>query len=239
MGLLDTIKSLLGMGDSSDERRRGDTNVTVERDTREAVNTETEAAVKESEPSDESASGDAASADADADTTTDADAAADDGDVESTGGAGVDRDEDAASSGMDAAASTDALVDEDATGAEAAEPAEAVGPESDDMDTELEGHDTGGDDIEIDEAESADGAESSDDMGSTEDAGSSDGSTGAETGASVDEIRGIGPAYADRLSDAGVETVADLAAADAATLADEIGVSETRVGRWIDRAKNR
>jgi len=52
----------------------------------------------------------------------------------------------------------------------------------------------------------------------------------------VDSIKGIGPAYAERLADAGVDSIADLAAADAADLAAAIDLSETRVGRWIDRA---
>ncbi|WP_343161211.1 helix-hairpin-helix domain-containing protein [Halogeometricum sp. CBA1124] len=46
----------------------------------------------------------------------------------------------------------------------------------------------------------------------------------------------MGPAYAERLADAGVETVVDLADADAESLAEEIDVSEKRVQRWIDRA---
>jgi predicted flap endonuclease-1-like 5' DNA nuclease len=54
--------------------------------------------------------------------------------------------------------------------------------------------------------------------------------------APVDTIKGIGPAYGERLADAGVDTVADLAAADAAPLADEIDVSDSRVSQWIERA---
>jgi len=65
-----------------------------------------------------------------------------------------------------------------------------------------------------------------------------DGATGGDAvdAASVEEIKGVGPAYADRLRDAGVDTVADLSTADAADLADEIDLSPKRVGRWIDRA---
>jgi len=58
----------------------------------------------------------------------------------------------------------------------------------------------------------------------------------AEPVAAVD---GIGPAYAERLANAGVHSVADLTAADAADLADAIDLSETRVGRWIERARDR
>jgi len=55
----------------------------------------------------------------------------------------------------------------------------------------------------------------------------------------VTEIKGIGPAYADRLAGAGVETVAELAASDAAELADQTDISEKRIQGWIDRAEVR
>lgn len=64
---------------------------------------------------------------------------------------------------------------------------------------------------------------------------------GAESAEASDEpvqtIKGIGPSYAERLADAGVETVADLAAADAVELADETDIGEGRVSGWIERAK--
>ncbi|MFB6296096.1 MAG: helix-hairpin-helix domain-containing protein [Halobacteriales archaeon] len=55
----------------------------------------------------------------------------------------------------------------------------------------------------------------------------------------VDDIKGIGPSYADRLGEAGVETVADLAAADAADLAEASGIGEGRLRKWIERAQAR
>ena len=55
----------------------------------------------------------------------------------------------------------------------------------------------------------------------------------------VEDIKGIGPAYSDRLAAAGVETVSDLAAADAADLAQETDISEKRLQGWIDRAQVR
>ena len=55
----------------------------------------------------------------------------------------------------------------------------------------------------------------------------------------TDVIKGIGSTYADRLADAGVETVADLAARDAGALAEETDISEKRLGTWIERAKYR
>ncbi len=55
----------------------------------------------------------------------------------------------------------------------------------------------------------------------------------------VDVIKGIGPTYAGRLSGAGIETVDDLAAADAADVADRADVPEGRLEDWIERAQNR
>ncbi|MFB6122767.1 MAG: helix-hairpin-helix domain-containing protein [Haloferacaceae archaeon] len=104
-----------------------------------------------------------------------------------------------------ASASTESLVDEGAEGVEAAEPAEAAGPESEDVDA----------DVEIEEAE----------PGRTPDA--------AEP---VDVLKGIGPAYAERLGNADVHTVADLRDADATELAAATDLSEKRISRWVDRA---
>ncbi|WP_225333741.1 helix-hairpin-helix domain-containing protein [Halomicrobium urmianum] len=53
----------------------------------------------------------------------------------------------------------------------------------------------------------------------------------------VTEINGIGPAYGDRLNNVGVETVAELAAADAAELASQTDLSETRISGWIEQAE--
>ena len=53
----------------------------------------------------------------------------------------------------------------------------------------------------------------------------------------VDSVSGIGPAYAKRLNEAGIESVADLLDADAAEVADETGISEKRVRGWQDAAE--
>jgi predicted flap endonuclease-1-like 5' DNA nuclease len=67
--------------------------------------------------------------------------------------------------------------------------------------------------------------------------GSDDDESGAaEDGVAVGEIRGIGPAYGERLADAGVHTVSDLAAADPAELSAATGIAEGRIEGWIDRA---
>lgn len=49
-------------------------------------------------------------------------------------------------------------------------------------------------------------------------------------------IKGIGPAYAERLESAGVGTVGELAGADADALADATDISAKRIQGWIDRA---
>lgn len=64
-----------------------------------------------------------------------------------------------------------------------------------------------------------------------------DSEPGGDGDAPVQSISGIGPAYAERLEEAGVGTVGELAAADAAELAEATGIGEGRVSDWIERAK--
>jgi predicted flap endonuclease-1-like 5' DNA nuclease len=61
--------------------------------------------------------------------------------------------------------------------------------------------------------------------------------TGTGTDADLEEIKGIGPTYADRLREAGVEGVAELATADATEVAAASDIAESRVQKWIDRAE--
>lgn len=58
-------------------------------------------------------------------------------------------------------------------------------------------------------------------------------------GVDVQEITGIGPTYADRLTEAGYETVDALAAADVAAVADTAQTSESRAEDWIEQAQDR
>jgi len=52
----------------------------------------------------------------------------------------------------------------------------------------------------------------------------------------VEAVDGIGPTYAERLRAAGIGTVADLVAADAATVAEAAETGEARARDWLDRA---
>ena len=56
-------------------------------------------------------------------------------------------------------------------------------------------------------------------------------------GEPVHRIKGIGPAYGERLGKIGIETVEDLAAADPAEVAEGASIGEKRAVKWIDRAK--
>jgi predicted flap endonuclease-1-like 5' DNA nuclease len=55
----------------------------------------------------------------------------------------------------------------------------------------------------------------------------------------VETLNGIGDAYAARLADAGIDTVADLAAADAAELAEATDIAKGRLENWIEQATER
>ena len=113
----------------------------------------------------------------------------------------------AAAAGTDATDSTDSVVEPpDSDPETAAEPAEAAGPVPD----EPEGTDTPGD--------------------------AADAEGGTTVADSVETVDGIGPAYSERLGNAGVETVPELREADAVSLAEATDISEKRISRWQERA---
>ena len=55
---------------------------------------------------------------------------------------------------------------------------------------------------------------------------------------SLEELTGIGPAYAERLATADIETVDQLLAADAESLAERTDISEKRIRRWQENASD-
>ena len=180
MGLLDVIKSALGIGETTTERADGTTpeqadrtSVAVEREPDGEETTEAEATEESTTEHEESV-------------------------------------EEPIAEGTDAAGSTGSIVDEETAASDAvsaAEPAEAAGPESEDITTDVAETDP--------DAESATQAESP----------------------PVQEIKGIGPAYGERLGDVGVVTVDDLTAADPEELAAQTGLSDSRTQDWIERAR--
>ena len=176
MGILQKIKSMLGLGgaESRETRRSGDVDVTVERE----PSTADEDAVKGTDTSD-----DGTTATTSADTETDE--SADYKDDWSDGTETTSEDE------------TEANVDD--------EP---------------------GDETEADAGtDAAADAEDSGEDAST--AGSDD---------PVTEIKGIGPAYSERLAGVGIDTVGELAAADPADVAAETDLGENRIADWVTRA---
>jgi predicted flap endonuclease-1-like 5' DNA nuclease len=209
MGLLDKLKSLLGLGDGQSRGgRSGQPNVTVEHEPAPG----NEAAVKGTADR----TGEADEAETPAGTPSpDADGAR----GSTAAGPGT------TPAGQDATAGTEpgeapaspaeSGMDSTGTGAEPQpEPADAGSAPAEDQGPEKTGE-----------------TEETDEPGEpTDDAGE-----GAEA---VDSIRGIGPTYAGRLESAGIETVADLAAADAGTVAEAAETSESRATDWIEQAQS-
>lgn len=60
--------------------------------------------------------------------------------------------------------------------------------------------------------------------------------TTSEPSADLEDVKGIGPAYAERLRNAGVEDVATLAEADPADLSERADIPEARVRDMVERA---
>ena len=50
------------------------------------------------------------------------------------------------------------------------------------------------------------------------------------------EINGIGPTYAERLSEAGIKRFSDLATSNSGFVSEAAGVSEARAQDWVDQA---
>ena len=57
------------------------------------------------------------------------------------------------------------------------------------------------------------------------------------SGGDVERVDGIGPGYADRLAEAGIDDLEALAAADASDIAERIDVSASRIEDWQEQAE--
>jgi predicted flap endonuclease-1-like 5' DNA nuclease len=215
MGLITRLKSLLGLGEERSQTRRSDSGVTIEREPTEASeqpDATNEKAVKQTDES----------------------------------------------PAEDTSVSTEDVVDEgeptehieEAEPDTAAEPAEATGPEPEagqpaqteatepepgpeEGDEAVEGVPETEGDVETEPT-----TEEVERPGAEEDEAEDESEIEAEVGRPLEDVKGIGPAYAERLRNAGVEDSAALATADAEELADETDLSPKRVKGWIERAKS-
>lgn len=159
-----------------------------------------------------------------------------------------DTDENPVSTDTDASASTGSLI-EDATGKEPAEAVEtANGDENiNHSDTEVDQEtpaDTVGAETDasastaslINEATGKEPAEAVVSAEATEQENDSEAADAdSNVQQSVQSITGIGSTYAERLSQAGVDSVADLVASEPTTLAETADIAETRITRWVDQ----
>lgn len=213
MGWIDTIRSLLGL-QSNDRGGTGDTEITVEREPEASA----ERAVKEP-----------VEADVEAGESVDGE----EGSVEAAAGESEVVEDEASEAVED---ETPEVVEDDGSQGSEDEAPEAV-------------EDDGSEAVEDDDSEAVDAASSEavEDppeteetvSESTEEPPEQETPSDQEASVALTDIKGIGSAYADRLVEAGVDAVDDLAAADAADLSEATGISEKRLQRWIDRAQDR
>jgi predicted flap endonuclease-1-like 5' DNA nuclease len=117
--------------------------------------------------------------------------------------------------------------------------AEATRSEAGDGTTTAESGDADDATAGTDESEPETAAKADADADAFETAADADAGTDATAESPpVEEIKGIGPTYSERLGEAGIETVADLAAADAETVAEAAKSSVSRAEDWIERARD-
>lgn len=214
MGVFDLLRSVLGFGDSGDSTDSTGTSVAVGTE-RNPNGEETDGTPdvgtdeRDHEPLDTDAGNAAAAAGTDATASTDSMVESPDSDPETA---------------AEPAEAGTGVTEHSGTETPAAEPAEAAGPVPD----EPEGTDAPGD-----AADAEDGNDTADVADSHDAADAEGGTTVAD---SVETVDGIGPAYAERLGSAGVETVPELREADAVSLAEATDISEKRISRWQERA---
>ncbi|GKZ15747.1 helix-hairpin-helix domain-containing protein [Haladaptatus sp. T7] len=227
MGLITRLKSLLGLGDERSKTRNRDNGVTIEREpteTRAQPNVESENAVK---MADETPS---------EDTSVSTEELVDEGkptdhieEAEPDTAA-----EPAEATGPSADASQPAQTEATEPEAESDEEPE---PEAEAPEAEREGEVSKEEpegEIEA-EPEESEIAEEEPEIAEEEPEAAEEASTDARP---LEDVKGIGPAYAERLQNAGVENTAELAVADPAEIARETDLSTKRIEGWIDRAKS-
>jgi predicted flap endonuclease-1-like 5' DNA nuclease len=219
MALLQKIKEKLGFGSGDAEGGARETEVTVE--------------------SDPAAEGDAATDDGEGATPAAAgsEAAASTGSLvdEEPGDDGESEDADIGDE-ADEADEDEVDADEQIAGEADEDEADAEEPTEDEADA---GEPTEGDAVD-------EGPATGDDAAATdtaaEPAEAADGEAAGvavdddDVGTDLEEIRGIGPAYAERLAEIGIRSVEELADADATAVAEGTSVGEKRAATWIDRA---
>ncbi|NHN47612.1 hypothetical protein G9464_08385 [Halostella sp. JP-L12] len=208
--VLKKLKSLLGFDDDeSDAERQRDVGVTVEREPAEEPDTGSEDAVKGTDTSPGAGETAAGSGAAEPSEPTDAPS-------EPTDAASVEEPDEPVVEADDEPAAGES---------EPAEPADEAASEDELIEEAVE--DETAEEAEEDETAEAAGEETA--------AEPSDGADGED----VTEIKGIGPAYGERLANVGIDSVAQLADADAEEIAAQTDLSEKRVSEWIERAKVR
>ncbi|MDR5672173.1 Poly(3-hydroxyalkanoate) synthetase [Halalkaliarchaeum sp. AArc-CO] len=89
---------------------------------------------------------------------------------------------------------------------------------------------------EADEDAKEDRTEDHEDDGDADETAGEELAEESDDGEPVQKIKGIGPAYADRLGEIGIHTVPQLAAADPGAVAEGAKVGEGRASTWIERA---
>lgn len=139
----------------------------------------------------------------------------------------------------------DEIVEAEPESAEATEPATDAEAETlidEAEETEVE-ETTEKPEIEIAEAEEPETEEPEDEEAEAEEPEAEEAETEADEpadeGEPLEKVKGIGSAYAERLRDAGVANVAELAASDPDALAEETDISAKRISTWVDRANAR
>ena len=196
MGILQKIKSLLGLGSNGSEPGETETTVTIERESDDRSDV-----VSDDEVSDDGVS--------------DAEEPTKDAEI------GAEENEDE----LD-----DEIPDDEQAGDTESSDVGSIDSDEETAASEESDPDAKGSDAEVPDAEGSDAEEEPMSADAEPETGDPDGD-------SVELIKGIGPAYGERLAAVGIETVDQLAAADPAEVADGASVSDNRASTWIERAK--